>query len=66
MANSTTPRNRSHKPAKVPSGVATAQLSGGARRSPGLERLNVFIGRWITEEETVAGAASSVWSDGTI
>jgi len=58
MANTTKLRDRSHKRAKVRSGVATGQPSGAVRRSPALERLNVFIGRWITEGETVAGAES--------
>jgi len=60
MAKTTLRRDASRTRANVRN-VATAQLSGGARRSPALERLNVFIGRWITEGETVAGAdASSV------
>ena len=58
MANRTAPPNKSNKAAKVRSGVATAQLSPSAPRSPALERLNVFIGRWITEGETVTGAES--------
>ena len=35
-------------------GVGNGRLAEG-RPAPGLERLNAFIGRWITEGETVAG-----------
>src|SRR5215216_4291224 len=41
---------------KVPSGVAKARVSSSVRPAPPLERLNVFIGRWITEGQTVADA----------
>jgi len=39
MAKRTTPRDSSHRRAEVRSGVATTQLSGEARRSPALARL---------------------------
>ena len=58
MAKSTTPRDSSHRRVEVRSAVAPAQLSGGVSRSSALDRLNVFIGRWITDGETVAGAGS--------
>jgi len=41
-------------------GVATAQVAGGKRRAPELDRLEAFIGRWITEGETIRGAQGDV------
>src|SRR5262249_29487909 len=38
-----------------PTGVSAGRLAEG-RPAPGLERLNVLIGRWITQGETVASA----------
>jgi hypothetical protein len=36
-------------------GVETGLVTDSVKRPPELERLNAFIGRWITEGETVAG-----------
>ena len=36
------------------SGVETGRVTGNRSRPQELERLNVFIGRWMTEGETVA------------
>jgi len=38
---------------ELPTGVATGLVTDGPRPVPDLERLSVFIGRWITEGETV-------------
>src|SRR5262249_4089848 len=40
--------------AELPTGVSTGRLAEQRERSPELEQLNVFIGRWMTEGETVA------------
>lgn len=56
MANNTNPV-RSLEPRSEPStGVSTARVMGGAPPPPEVERLNVFIGRWITEGETAGSA----------
>jgi hypothetical protein len=39
--------------ANAHTGLATGRVSSVARPAPALERLNIFIGRWITEGETV-------------
>jgi uncharacterized membrane protein len=44
---------KSNPTSKPPTGVATARVTSTVRRAPELERLQVFIGRWITEGETV-------------
>jgi hypothetical protein len=38
--------------------VATARVAKGTGPAPELERLKVFIGRWLTEGETVATPAA--------
>src|SRR5215831_17762881 len=43
---------QSRKPA---TGVATGRVASTARRPIEFERLDVFIGRWLTEGETVGG-----------
>jgi hypothetical protein len=58
MANKST-TSSSDAVANATRGVATARVSGGAQRAPALDRLNIFIGRWITEGETVASANSA-------
>jgi len=35
-------------------GVAAARVAGGPVRGPEHERLNIFVGKWITEGHTVA------------
>jgi len=40
--------------AESPIGVSTGRVDEQRERPPELEQLNVFIGRWITEGETVA------------
>jgi hypothetical protein len=37
---------------ELPTGVATGRVTAETHRAPELERLDVFIGRWITEGET--------------
>ena len=39
---------------ECPTGVSTGRVSPDARPARELDRLRVFIGRWITEGETVA------------
>ena len=56
MTKKTTPVRRSERLSELPTGVATARVTGAAQRSPELDRLNVFIGRWITEGETAGSA----------
>jgi hypothetical protein len=48
-------RARKSRLSRKPTGVATGRVASTARRSNELERLEVFIGRWLTEGETVGG-----------
>jgi hypothetical protein len=41
-------------PAKSSTGVSTGRVPEQRERPPELEQLDVFIGRWVTEGETVA------------
>jgi hypothetical protein len=50
MAKNTARISKSHSA----TGVATGQVTGGKARAPELERLEVFIGRWITDGQTMA------------
>jgi Protein of unknown function (DUF1579) len=53
MAKKSTSRIRkSARPSTAATGVPTARVTNAARSAPELERLEVFIGRWITEGET--------------
>jgi Protein of unknown function (DUF1579) len=47
-------------PTELPTGVSSGRLAEQRERPPELQQLNVFIGRWMTEGETVAepGAAA--------
>jgi hypothetical protein len=56
MAKKTTPVRSSERHSELSTGVATARVTGAARPVPELERLSVFIGRWITDGETVGSA----------
>jgi Protein of unknown function (DUF1579) len=42
------------EPFEMANNSSERRVSSDARRAPALERLNIFIGRWITEGETVA------------
>jgi Protein of unknown function (DUF1579) len=42
------------QPTKLPTGVSTGRVAEERQRPPELAQLNVFIGRWVTEGETVA------------
>jgi Protein of unknown function (DUF1579) len=50
--------HKSHRPSRAAIGVAAARPTSAARPAA-LERLEVFIGRWITEGETSAGPNSA-------
>ena len=58
MRKTSTPGRQPDPRSKRPTGVATGRVADAARRPPELERLDVFIGRWITEGETVASVGS--------
>jgi hypothetical protein len=47
-------------PTELPTDVSSGLLAEQRERPPELQQLNVFIGRWMTEGETVAesGAAA--------
>ena len=47
------------KNSPIPTGVATARVVSAAQRPPELDRLSVFIGRWITEGETTGSAQAA-------
>ena len=55
-----------HEARQKPTGVSVGRV-GDSQRAPELDRLEVFIGRWMTEGETVAdadgGSARIVASD---
>jgi hypothetical protein len=53
------PKRLSHQPSGLPTGLATGRVTEALGRSLQLERLNVFIGRWITEGETVTNEPES-------
>src|SRR4030095_7714030 len=59
MAKKTTHVRSSEQHSDFSTGVATARVTDAARPAPELERLNVFIGRWITEGETAGSAEAS-------
>jgi hypothetical protein len=46
---------KSRPTGKPVTGVTTGRVANTVRRPPELERLDVFIGRWLTEGETVGG-----------
>jgi Protein of unknown function (DUF1579) len=52
MAKNTPRIRKSDAPSTAATGVATARVMNAVRPAPELERLEVFIGRWITEGET--------------
>src|SRR5262249_23382555 len=55
------PKNSAHKSrqSRKTSGVATRPVANTLRRPTELEGLDVFIGRWLTEGETVGGPERS-------
>ncbi len=53
MAKDRSRIRKSNPTSRPPTGVATARVTNTVRPAPELERLRVFIGRWITEGETV-------------
>src|SRR5262249_5641094 len=55
------PKNSAHKSrqSRKTSGVATRPVANTLRRPTELEGLDVFIGRWLTEGETVGGREGS-------
>jgi hypothetical protein len=48
-------RARKSRQSRKTTGVATGRVANTLRRPTELERLNMFIGRWLTEGETVGG-----------
>jgi Protein of unknown function (DUF1579) len=52
MAKKPSRIRKSHSPSTAATAVATARVTNTARPAPELKRLEVFIGRWITEGET--------------
>ena len=54
MARNTSHLRKSHPPSTAATGVVTAQVTNTPRPAA-LERLEVLIGRWITEGETADG-----------
>jgi hypothetical protein len=46
---------RKSRQSRKTTGVATGRVTNTERRPPDLERLAVFIGRWLTEGETTGG-----------
>lgn len=48
--------SETHKPSDRPTGVGAGRVAGAPGPSAAMERLEVFIGQWITEGETVATA----------
>ena len=48
-------RARKSRQSRKTTGVATGRVTNTRRRPTELERLDVFIGRWLTEGETVDG-----------
>src|SRR5262245_13399304 len=51
------PRTKAHQ---IVTGVSTGRVADERERPPELEQLNVFIGRWMTEGETVAEPGARV------
>jgi hypothetical protein len=48
-------RARKTRQSRKTTGVASGRVANTLRRPTELERLDVFIGRWLTEGETVGG-----------
>lgn len=56
MTKKATPVRSSERLFELPTGAATARVTGAVQRAPELDRLNVLIGRSITEGETAGSA----------
>jgi hypothetical protein len=54
VATKTSTRARERGSRARPTGVATGRVAGAPKPGPEQKRLEVFIGKWMTEGETVA------------
>ena len=64
-SKSATAEAPSHATQRVPSGLATGRVSSDTDRPEALERLEAFIGRWVTEGDTTPSngeAPSSIFA----